>query len=85
MNLDEIRNMSDEDLRRFMNDISQRNNTFCSRCGNVVSVQEKRNVNISVYDKNAYGQKARKLCSLCMNCYVDMLDYLGVSDIDWKN
>lgn len=83
MNLDEIRNMSDEQLRSFMNNLSQRNNIFCSKCGNVVNSRERKNINIGIYDSHI-GQKVKKLCSLCNNCYVDLLDYLGISDIEWE-
>lgn len=82
MNLDEIRNMSDEQLRLFMNGLSQRNNIFCSKCGDLIKHTERKNINIGIYDKSM-GQKVRKLCSLCNECYSDLLDYLGISDIDW--
>ena len=84
MNLDKIRNMSDEELRVFMNNLSQRNNIFCSKCGNVVNSKDRYNINISIYDRKI-GQKARKLCSLCPSCYSDLLDYLAVQDINWEN
>lgn len=84
MDLNKIRNMSDNELRSFMNELSQRNNIFCSKCGNVVSPKNRKNINISIYDRHA-GQKARKLCSLCNSCYTDLLDYLGVSDIEWES
>lgn len=83
MNLDEIRNMSDEQLRSFMNNLSQRNNIFCSKCGNVVNPRERKNINIGIYDRQI-GQKVKKLCSLCNDCYVDLLDYLGINDIEWE-
>lgn len=83
MNLDKIRNMSDEELKSFMNELSQRNNIFCSKCGNVVSSKDRKNINIGINDRGY--QKARKLCSLCNSCYVDLLDYLGISDIDWSD
>lgn len=83
MDLDTIRKMSDEQLRSFMNNLSQRNNIFCSKCGNVVNPKDRYNINISIYDK-AVGQKARKLCSLCPSCYIDLLDYLAVQDINWE-
>lgn len=82
MDLDKIRNMSDEELRCFMNNLSQRNNIFCSKCGNVVNPRIRKNINIGIYDKHI-GQKTKKLCSLCNECYVDLLDYLGVPDIEW--
>lgn len=83
MNLDEIRNMSDNELRGFINDLSQRNNIFCSKCGNVVKSRERKTINVGIYDSSA-GQKVRKLCSLCNECYIDLLDYLGISDIEWE-
>lgn len=84
MNLDSIRNMSDNELRLFMNQLSQRNNIFCSRCGNIINPRDRKNINIGVYDSHI-GQKNKKLCSLCNDCYIDLLDYLGISDIDWNN
>ena len=84
MNLEKIRNMSDEELKSFMNELSQRNNIFCSKCGDVVHSKDRKVINVAIYDKTI-GQRARKLCSLCNNCYVDLLDYLGVSDIDWED
>ena len=82
MDLDEIRNLSDEQLRSFINNLSQRNNIFCTKCGNVVNPRERKNINIGIYDSHA-GQKVKKLCSLCNDCYVDLLDYLAISDIEW--
>lgn len=83
MNLEEIRNMSDAELKSFMNNLSQRNNIFCSKCGNITSHKDRKNINISIYN-NVAGQKARKLCSICNRCYSDLLDYLSVSDINWE-
>ena len=82
MNLDEIRNMNDNELRTFMTNLSQKNNIFCSKCGNIISSKERKTINVGIYD-NHTGQKVKKLCSLCNDCYIDLLDYLCVSDIDW--
>lgn len=84
MDLDEIRNLTDEQLRSFINSLSQRNNIFCTKCGNAVNHRERKNINIGIYDSHA-GQKVRKLCSLCNSCYVDLLDYLAISDIEWED
>lgn len=84
MKLEEIRKMNDIELKTFINDISQRNNIFCIKCGDVISHKNKMNINIGIYDKSS-GQKMRKLCSLCHDCYVDLLDYLSVNDIDWDD
>jgi hypothetical protein len=81
MDLDTIRNLDDEQLKKFINDLSQRNNVFCAKCGNVINHKTKFNINIGIY--NRYGQKVKKLCSLCDGCYSDLLDYLSVPDIDW--
>ncbi len=84
MNLNEIRNMSDEQLRLFMNSLTQRNNIFCAKCGNIVSSFGRKNINVGIYDKHS-GQKVKKLCGLCNSCYSDLLDYLSVSDVNWED
>lgn len=84
MNLDEIRNMNDEQLRTFMNNLSQSNNIICAKCGNITDRKNRKTINVAIYDRHI-GQKARKLCSICNACYSDLLDYLAVSDIDWSD
>lgn len=84
MDLDYIRNMTDNELRTFMTNLSQKNNIFCTKCGNILTSKERKTINVGVYDKHA-GQRVKKLCSLCNNCYIDLLDYIGVSDIEWED
>ena len=74
MNVETIRNMSDADLRKFLNTVAQKNNQICCKCG---SATEKSN-RVGIY---VFKYENRKLCTLCNECYVDMLDYLGISDI----
>lgn len=81
MNLEKIRNMSDEQLTRFINDVSQRNSIICSKCGGIVISKERKCLMISINDKGT--QKSKKLCNLCYECYIDLLDYLGISDVEW--
>lgn len=81
MDFDAIRSLDDEQLRKFINDLSQRNNVFCAKCGAVINHKNKFNINIGIY--NNLGQKVKKLCSLCSDCYTDLLDYLSVPDIEW--
>lgn len=77
MNIQDIRNMSDAELTRFINNISQRNYQMCCKCGqNTVDKQDRIGIFIYRYNEN------RKLCTLCKNCYSELLDYLGISDID---
>lgn len=53
---------------------------YCGKCGGYIYRQQKITIFISKYDKKT-GQHQRKLCSLCMNCYTNLLDYLEVPDI----
>lgn len=81
MNLEKIRNMSDEDLTRFINGVSQRSSIICSKCGGVMNSKDRKCLMISINDKGM--QKSKKLCNLCSECYTDLLDYIGISDIKW--
>lgn len=75
MNLDRIRNMSDEDLQAYLKSLGDRKSSNCIKCGNSADYV------INVQNKKHFQQK--KLCSLCTECYSSMLDQLGVSDIIW--
>lgn len=81
MNLEKIRNMSDEQLVRFINDVSQRNSIICSKCGGIIISKERKCLMVSINDKGI--QKSKKLCNLCNECYIDLLDYLSISDVEW--
>ena len=50
MKLNEIRKMSDKDLMRFLNNVSQRNAQVCCKCGNV-TFKENR---IAIYTYKGY-------------------------------
>lgn len=80
MKISELRKMSDKELEQYIKRIS--NGNICNKCGEFVSPDEKKNIYINIYGER--GTMQRKLCSLCNDCYVDMLDYLGVSDINWE-
>lgn len=75
MNIEVIRNMSDDDLRKFLNTVSQKNNKICCKCGSIPTRKER----IGIY---VFKFENRKLCTLCKNCYEELLDYLGVCDIE---
>ena len=55
--------------------LESKNKKFCVRCGNFtldrITVSVAKNEN-----------SPRKLCNMCKECYTDMLDYLGISDIE---
>jgi len=74
MNLDDIRNMSDLELTRYLNNVSQRNAQICCKCRKV-TIKENR---IGIYTYKGCDNK--KLCTLCKDCYSDLLDYLEIAD-----
>lgn len=53
----------------------------CVRCGAIVGYADRKTINVSIYGRK--GQKSKKLCTLCNDCYVELLDYLGVCDVNW--
>lgn len=67
----------EKDFKRF---VSNPNFPYCGKCGEYIYRQTKRTIFISKYDKHT-GQYQRKLCSLCMSCYTELLDFLEVPDI----
>lgn len=77
MDLNRIRNMNDIELENYLKGLTRRNTSCCVKCGKINS-----NYTINVQNKHIFQQK--KLCSLCEECYVDMLDNLGVCDIIWE-
>lgn len=76
MELNKIRNMNDAELTRFLNNVSQRNAQFCCKCGDA-TIKENR---IGIYTYK--GVENKKLCTLCYDCYVNLLDYLEIADND---
>ena len=70
-------NKDDKDFKRF---VSCANFPYCGKCGKHIYKQPRRTIFVSMYDKQK-GQYQRKLCSLCMDCYTEMLDFLEVPDI----
>ena len=86
MSVEKIRNMSDVELRRFLNEVSKvRNTVICSKCGVVVSSKERKIVNVAKqFQHKYYKTKQRQLCSLCESCYKEVLDFIGIEDIDWS-
>lgn len=81
MKISEIKKMSDYELTRYINEISQRNNIICSKCGEILSSKERKCISITINDKGY--QRTKKLCNLCKDCYVDLLDWIGISDVEW--
>lgn len=81
MNLDKIRKMNDKQLYAFIkNNSSERKKIYyCEKCGVNIMGRNRRNISVT----NSYVNHAKRVCSLCDNCYSDLLDYLGIPDINW--
>ena len=56
----------------------------CVRCGSIVGYADRKTINVGIYDRHI-GQRVKKLCTLCNNCYSDLLDYLGVPDVNLES
>ena len=76
-NYNEIRNMSDKELNSFLVEIQSSGKRICQRCGKFIL--DKRTISVR---KEC---TTRTLCILCENCYTDMLDFLAITDVDWRD
>ena len=77
MNLDQIRKMSDDELRRFLRQISSKNASQCGICQSGSAIY-------TIYVNNRRLGQQKKLCNICENCYKLFLEKLNVSDIMWE-
>ena len=76
--LDKIRNMTDEELARYLKRLSNnRGDRTCSKCG--------KTANFVVKIENTEAFQTKKLCGLCDKCYQELLNYLELYDIIWKD
>lgn len=75
MNIKDIRKMSDKELNAFLVDIQRYDRKVCASCGEFV------------FDKTVLsvrkGQVTRVLCTLCNECYINLLDHLGINDAEF--
>lgn len=71
-----IKEMSDKELYAFINQVSNNNGRVCCKCGKIVYKNERVTISKTV------DVAAKKICCLCKDCYSDLLDYLGIADID---
>jgi hypothetical protein len=79
-----LQNKTDEEKARILERLIHCGNLRtppCVKCGAVVGYADRKTINVSIYGRK--GQKSKKLCTLCNECYSDLLDYLCVADVDW--
>lgn len=81
-----LQNKSDAEKARMLEKIIHTGNLRtppCVRCGSIAGYADRRTINVGIYDRHI-GQRVKKLCTLCEDCYIELLDYLGVPDVDFK-
>ena len=74
--INNIRDMSDKELYSFINQVSNNNGRVCCKCGKIVYKDDRVTISKTI------GVAPKKICCLCKGCYSDLLDYLGIADID---
>ena len=77
MDLDRIRKMDDAELQAYLKSLADRKSSNCVKCGKVNA-----DYTINIRNNNKFQQK--KLCSLCEECYEQLLDTLKITDIIWE-
>ena len=81
-----LRNKTKEELIELIEKYSHTPNKrspMCEKCGSIVGYADRKTINVGIYDRHI-GQRVKKLCTLCNDCYIELLDYLGVPDVDFK-
>ena len=75
MDLEKIRSLSDEELRKYITNLSKRNVACCSVCNKVA--------HFVVKITNNETSSTKQLCGLCTDCYKKTLDFLQTTDFNW--
>lgn len=73
--LDKIRNMSDEDLKKFLRSMEKRDTVTCPACG-------KRGIMI-VKVNNTETYQTKTVCSLCKEHYEEFLEHFHILPVMW--
>lgn len=76
MDLNKIRSMNDEELLTYLKNLAHKDVSKCTGCGNTGTKV------IKIENKETFQTK--KLCGICDKCYIELLNYLKCSDINWK-
>ena len=80
-----LQNKTDEEKARILERLIHTANFRtppCVKCGAIVGYADRKTINVGIYDRRI-GQRVKKLCTLCNDCYSDLLDYLCVPDVDF--
>lgn len=77
MKISELKKLEDKEFIKAISEITRNKSQFCLKCGKVITINDRRTISVS-----KDNIKVRKLCTLCEECYTDMLDNLGIADVD---
>lgn len=75
MDFEEVKNMNKTEFEQFIYKIQSSKQKFCVKCGKFTLDR----ITVSVGKE---GKSPKKLCNMCNGCYADMLDHLGINDIE---
>ena len=81
-----LQNKTDAEKARMLESLIHQGNLRtppCVKCGSIVGYADRKTITVSVYGRK--GQKSKKLCTICNECYSDLLDYLGICDVDLES
>ena len=76
MDLQKIRNMTDEQLTRYLQNLARRDCNKCSICG--------RSCTKVVKIENKEEMQTKMLAGICDECYEHLLNFLNTTDINWS-
>lgn len=77
IDLEKIRNMSDESLKNYLIYLQNKNVSTCAKC-----YQPNAEYVVLIRQTGKYVS-TRKACCLCENCYVKLMNYLELPLIEW--
>lgn len=76
MKISNVKNMTDKEVYNLLNNLSNRNVKVCCKCGEILYKQDR----ITIY--RDVSRVPKKVCCLCKECYSDLLQWLGVNDVE---
>ncbi|MBR4178055.1 MAG: hypothetical protein IKR57_01745 [Bacilli bacterium] len=77
MNIADLKKLQDKEFIDYICKMQRNKSTFCIKCGKVVDKDNRRTISVS-----RDNIKLKKLCTLCDDCYSDLIDFIGVADVD---
>lgn len=75
MKISDLKQLEDKEFIKYISDIQRKKTPICIRCGTFTN--DRRTISVT---KDSI--KIKKLCTLCESCYSDLLDFIGVADVD---